>query len=73
VARVSVTPQEEDEDMSRQLSLIESPPAWRLDERTRETGRRGVAEARAALRSALAEAKGDKPTEQLTSGRRPAA
>jgi hypothetical protein len=40
--------------MTRQLSLIESPPEWRLDDRTREVGRRGVAEARAALRRALA-------------------
>jgi hypothetical protein len=50
--------------MSRQLSLIESPPAWRLDEPTREAGRRGVAEARAALRAALAQAGGRSDTGQ---------
>ncbi len=35
--------------MARQLTLIETPTAWRLDERTRETGRRGIASARAVL------------------------
>ena len=40
--------------MARQLTLIESPPAWRIDDRTRETGRKGVAAARAALQAALA-------------------
>lgn len=36
--------------MTRQLVLIdESPRDWRMDERTREIGRRGVAAARAAL------------------------
>ena len=33
-----------------QLSLIQTPRAWRLDERTRAVGRAGVAQARAALR-----------------------
>lgn len=42
--------------MARQLSLLESPRTWQLDAATRETGRRGVAEARASLRKALAEA-----------------
>jgi hypothetical protein len=39
--------------MARQLALI-SPTEidWRLDERTKELGRRGIAEARAALRRA---------------------
>lgn len=33
-----------------QLALIDTAPgAWRLDERTRETGRKGVADARRAL------------------------
>ena len=33
-----------------QLTLIEpASGSWRLDERTRETGRKGVAEARQAL------------------------
>jgi hypothetical protein len=34
-----------------QLSLIETPRAWRLDEHTREVGRAGVARAREALRA----------------------
>jgi hypothetical protein len=40
--------------MSKQLSLIEFPAGWRLDERTREVGRRGLAEARAKLVAARA-------------------
>jgi hypothetical protein len=37
--------------MRDQLILIEGPaPDWRLDDRTRETGRRGVEAARQALR-----------------------
>ena len=41
--------------MERQLILIEErQPDWRLDEHTREVGRAGVAQARAALRAALA-------------------
>lgn len=40
--------------MARQLTLLEIPPTWRLDDATREAGRRGVAEARASLRAALA-------------------
>jgi len=35
--------------MERQLALLESSPEWRLDERTCEIGRRGIAAARAAL------------------------
>lgn len=36
--------------MERQLSLITGKSrSWRLDERTKEAGRRGIAEARAAL------------------------
>lgn len=37
--------------MARQLVLLEDQDErdWQLDERTRETGRRGVAEARKAL------------------------
>ena len=39
--------------MSRQLVLIPASGAdWRLDERTRETGRKGVAKAREVLRLA---------------------
>lgn len=40
--------------MARQLSLLDTPPEWKLDEATRALGRRGVAEARASLRAALA-------------------
>ena len=35
--------------MARQLTLIDNSSPWRIDERTREIGRRGIAEARAAL------------------------
>ncbi len=36
-----------------QLTLLEAPASsWRLDDKTREVGRKGLAEARAALRSA---------------------
>ncbi|HSH23064.1 MAG TPA: hypothetical protein VK975_03285 [Acidimicrobiales bacterium] len=39
--------------MGTQLTMLEAPvSAWRLDDKTREVGRRGLAEARAALRSA---------------------
>jgi len=38
--------------MARQLTLLYSPPAWRIDEATREAGRRGIAEARATLQAA---------------------
>jgi hypothetical protein len=50
--------------MAQQLTLLETPPSWRLDEPTREAGRRGVAEARASLRAALAghDADGTAPT-----------
>ena len=40
--------------MARQLTLLETPPAWLIDEATREAGRRGVAEARATLQAAIA-------------------
>ena len=36
----------------RQLPLWSGGDDWRIDERTREVGRRGVAEARAALEAA---------------------
>jgi hypothetical protein len=39
--------------MATQLPLLDTPsPNWKLDRRTREIGRRGVAEARAVLRRA---------------------
>ncbi|MCU1353418.1 MAG: hypothetical protein JWM05_2627 [Acidimicrobiales bacterium] len=45
--------------MARQLSLIATPSAeWRLDERTREIAREGIASARAALAAAAREARG---------------
>ncbi|MET0904323.1 MAG: hypothetical protein ABWZ52_13875 [Acidimicrobiales bacterium] len=40
--------------MAGQLTLLDTPPAWRIDEATREAGRRGVAEARATLAAAIA-------------------
>jgi hypothetical protein len=40
--------------MAGQLTLLDSPPVWRIDEATREAGRRGVAEARATLEAAIA-------------------
>jgi hypothetical protein len=35
--------------MARQLTLIPAQKDWQLDERTKQTGRRGIASARAAL------------------------
>ena len=40
--------------MARQLTLIDTPTSWRLSEATKAAGRKGVAEARASLRAALA-------------------
>lgn len=37
-------------DMERQLVLVEANRSWKLDEETREAGRRGVAKARELLR-----------------------
>ncbi|MBI2710632.1 MAG: hypothetical protein HYX34_13220 [Actinobacteria bacterium] len=54
--------------MQRQLTLLETTPDWRIDERTRELGRRGVARARAAL----ADAAGG-PTDRPAGERRTAA
>jgi hypothetical protein len=52
-----VTPRCQNGDMADQLHLIEpSDPDWRLDDRTRETGRKGVEAARQALRDAAAAA-----------------
>lgn len=39
--------------MTIQLALIDTQPSWKLDERTRQIGRRGLAQARAALRAGL--------------------
>jgi hypothetical protein len=49
--------------MARQLTLLDTPPAWRIDEATREVGRRGVADARASLRAALATSHAADPSE----------
>lgn len=35
--------------MARQLTLIPAKKQWQLDEKTKQVGRRGIAEARAAL------------------------
>lgn len=34
---------------AEQLSLIDKPKPWRLSDKTREIGRRGIADARAQL------------------------
>lgn len=47
--RLFVTPPVENVVMARQLTLLERQSNWRLDDRTREIGRRGIAAARAAL------------------------
>jgi hypothetical protein len=57
--------------MERQLVLIEERGAdYRLDERTREVGRRGIAAARAALRPTVAPAS---PSPVARHGRKTAA
>jgi len=49
-AGVLVTPPGHDTGMARQLVLIDTRTVdWRLDEHTRELGRKGVAEARRKL------------------------
>lgn len=48
--------------MARQLDLLPTPTGdddWRLDDSTIETGRRGIARARAALAAAQARAAAD--------------
>ncbi|MFZ6004803.1 MAG: hypothetical protein ACOYXM_12830 [Actinomycetota bacterium] len=65
--------------MTRQLTLLEVPPSWRLDDPTREAGRKGIAQARASLQAAVAAAhpveprKGPKPGREHPSHRRSAA
>ncbi len=49
--------------MARQLTLLDAPPAWRIDEATREAGRRGIAEARAMLQAAIAEKRASQSAE----------
>lgn len=46
--------------MERQLTLMETNHPWRLSDRTREIGRKGIAEARAALAQHRPEP-GDRP------------
>lgn len=58
--------------MARQLTLIDTPPSWRLDEATKAAGRKGIAEARARLEAAKAAAARQAPSEPAA-GRRPAA
>lgn len=41
--------------MTKQLVLLDTKPNWKLDERTREVGLKGVAQAREALRRATAD------------------
>jgi hypothetical protein len=50
--------------MARQLTLLDTPPAWQIDEATREAGRRGVAEARATLEAAIAARRSAEAAEQ---------
>jgi hypothetical protein len=38
----------------QQLTLLDTPPSWRIDEATKAAGRKGLAEARAALQAAIA-------------------
>jgi len=62
--------------MARQLTLLDTPPAWQIDDVTREAGRRGVAEARAELEAAIAarrSAEAAKANRQHPSHRRSAA
>ena len=47
----SVIPLPHTRNMSKQLRLIEPSNGWRLDAETREIGRKGIADARAALRN----------------------
>jgi hypothetical protein len=51
-----------------QLTLIDTPTAWRLDDHTREVGRDGIARARAALRAGLGA--GGSPDRSPPPGRR---
>ncbi|MSO86563.1 MAG: hypothetical protein EXQ71_03460 [Acidimicrobiia bacterium] len=56
--------------MARQLTLLTTTSAWRLDDATRELGRRGVAEARASLQAGIAaRPDSDTPPEPPSQGR----
>jgi hypothetical protein len=52
-----------------QLTLIDTPRSWRLDEHTREVGREGIARARAALRNGLHDRTQDPPGSDDGAGR----
>jgi hypothetical protein len=43
--------------MEQQLQLLDTPVDWRLDQDTRDIGRRGILAARAALEQALRQAR----------------
>jgi hypothetical protein len=58
MARFTVTPPLQNVSMARQLQLLEQAPDWRLDDATRDAGRKGVAAARAALAAARDAASG---------------
>ena len=64
--RLFVTPPVENVVMARQLTLIPARKDWQLDAKTKETGRRGVASARAALAA-------HRPTEAERRSARPSA
>jgi hypothetical protein len=53
-----------------QLSLIDTPKTWRLDERTRATGRAGLAQARAALAAGIESAVGAREAPDEPASRR---
>ena len=59
--------------MARQLTLLDTPPSWRLDEATKEAGRMGIAEARARLREAAIGARSTPEQPSEPSQRRSAA
>lgn len=48
--------------MARQLTLLDAPPAWQIDDTTREVGRRGIAAARASLQAAIASQRSSEAT-----------
>ncbi len=50
--------------MSQQLLLLDEDTPWRLDPHTREIGRRGVADARAALAQARAQRPHESDTDE---------
>ena len=54
--------------MAEQLVLVENTPEWRIDDRTRRVGLKGVAEARKALRDSV-----ERAERRKTGTRRPSA